>query len=94
MEMKQSKTSKTNRWAVAKNFSMIFLPLSALIVGISILIHDAQVREERTAIEIREQYTVNLAGKAITHAFDSIVSDLIILSKNQSLREFLLCIPV
>ena len=68
---------------------MIFLPLSALIVGISILIHDAQVREERTTIEIHEQYTVHLAGKAITHAFDSIVSDLIILSKNKSLREFL-----
>ena len=89
MEGKILESSKTNRWSIAKDFLKIFLPLSALIVGTSILIYYAQVRSERIIVESREKDSIALARKAIVKGFDSLVSDLIILSKNKQLQKFL-----
>ncbi len=89
MEGKIIETSKTNRWSIAKEFMKHFLPLLAPIIGISMFIYYAQARSERIIIEYREKNSVALARKAIVKGFDSLVSDLIILSKNKQLHKFL-----
>jgi signal transduction histidine kinase len=84
-----SETSKTSRWAPVKSFLSVFLPFTALIIGVSILLYYVQVKGERVVVELRQKNSVALAEAAIADEFDSLVSDLMILSKNKHLQMFL-----
>ncbi len=89
MKGKLSNPLKISSFSTAKSFLSIFLPFTALIIGVTMVHYYTQVRSERTIIESRENNVVTLADKVISSEFDAIVSDLMILAENKQLQAFL-----
>ena len=81
--------SKAGSWGAAKRFLIIFLPLLAAIVGITMLVYYTEVKSDRTINEAREANIVSLQRQVVTSDFKSVVSDLMILSEKNELRTML-----
>ena len=72
-----------------KLFLRIFLPLVALIVIITAAIYYAQMKSAAAVTERQEVNTIEFNKNEILHEFDSVVSDLMLLSENQHLHKYL-----
>ncbi|HEC61399.1 MAG TPA: PAS domain S-box protein [bacterium] len=72
-----------------KLFLRIFLPLVALIVIITAAIYYAQMKSAAAATERQEVNTIEFNKNEILREFDSVVSDLMLLSENQHLHKYL-----
>ncbi|SRR5579883_909495 len=70
-------------------FLMIFLPLSAVVGGVIGIIYNQYAQTERVLIETNEQRKVDVQAKVIAADFDSVVSDLMILSRENELQKML-----
>jgi signal transduction histidine kinase len=78
-----------NSTGLIKQFFTLFLPISALAGGILAIVYQAEVKSDRTAIEIREQRSVELPAKIIASDFKSVVSDLHFLNAQNELKSLL-----
>jgi signal transduction histidine kinase len=83
------KHGEASPWELAKRFFAVFLPLAALVLAISWIIYSAQTRGARILLEKRQEDHVALARRVIVRNFDSIVSDVMVLSEDQSLKTYL-----
>ncbi|MFN6529577.1 ATP-binding protein [Nostoc sp. ChiSLP03a] len=77
-----------------KNFLMVFLPLSVLAGSVVGTIYYQQEQTEKVILKINELRKVDLQTKVISADFHSVVSDLMVISKQNELqslsKEFLL----
>ncbi len=76
-------------WREAKRFLIIFLPLIALIIGISMIVYDSEIKSVRSIHEARGANAVSLAEQLIVGDLGSVVSDLMILSEMSELGQML-----
>ena len=74
---------------VAKNFAIFSLSLFALVGAIISGLYHIQAGADRTLLETEERNHVALLSKTISSDFRSVVSDLMILSKDRALRHLL-----
>lgn len=72
-----------------KKFSVIFLPLSALLAVVLGSISYGKIRAERTALKISEIRKVDMQAKVIARDFSLIISDLMIIAGQIELQELL-----
>ncbi len=72
-----------------KHFLTVFLPLSALVGGIIATIYYQQVQTEKVVLETNELGKVDLQTKVISGDFHSVVSDLMVISKQNELQRIL-----
>ncbi|MCC5646866.1 GAF domain-containing protein [Nostoc sp. CHAB 5824] len=72
-----------------KNFLTVFLPLSALVGGIIGTIYYQQVQTEKVVLKTNELGKVDLQTKVISGDFHSVVSDLIVISRQNELQGIL-----
>ncbi|MGR3311384.1 MAG: ATP-binding protein [Candidatus Brocadiales bacterium] len=68
------------RWAVAKQFLIIFLPSLALVGGIMTALYYTEEKSERTILETHDVYDTYLHNKTIASDIKTVVTDLTILS--------------
>jgi hypothetical protein len=74
---------------VFKRFLFIFLPAIIVIGVVMALIYRADLRTASLVLDSDEMHTVKLHKKTIAGDFDSVISDLMFLSKNDELDELL-----
>lgn len=72
-----------------KNFLTVFLPLSALVGVVIGTIYYQQVQTEQVLLKTNELRKVDLETKVISRDFHSVVSDLMVLSKQNELQKIL-----
>ncbi|MFS0513802.1 ATP-binding protein [Nostoc sp. UIC 10607] len=72
-----------------KNFLTVFLPLSALVGGIIGTIYYQQLQTEKVVLKTNELGKVDLQTKVISGDFHSVVSDLIVISRQNELQGIL-----
>ncbi|MEH2353975.1 ATP-binding protein [Nostoc sp.] len=72
-----------------KNFLTVFLPLSALVGVIIATIYYQQVQTEKILLKTNELRKVDLQTKVISGDFHSVVSDLMVISKQNELQRIL-----
>ncbi|MBN3878148.1 MULTISPECIES: ATP-binding protein [unclassified Nostoc] len=72
-----------------KNFLTVFLPLSALVGVVIGTIYYQQVQTEQVLLKTNELRKVDLETKVISGDFHSVVSDLMVLSKQNELQKIL-----
>lgn len=72
-----------------RRFLRVFLPLSALVGSIVGTIYFQQMQSEKVVLKTNELSKVDLQTKVISADFDSVVSDLIVLSKQNELQGIL-----
>ncbi|MDZ7964061.1 MAG: ATP-binding protein [Nostoc sp. DedSLP03] len=72
-----------------KNFLTVFLPLSALVGVVIGTIYYQQVQTEQVLLKTNELRKVDLQTKVISGDFNSVVSDLMVISKQNELERIL-----
>ncbi|MHC0065958.1 ATP-binding protein [Nostoc sp. UIC 10890] len=72
-----------------KHFLTVFLPLSALVGGVIATIYYQQVQTEKVVLETNELGKVDLQTKVISGDFHSVISDLMVISKQNELQRIL-----
>ncbi|MFW9260980.1 ATP-binding protein [Nostoc sp. CALU 546] len=72
-----------------KNFLTVFLPLSALVGGVIATIYYQQVQTEKVVLKTNEIGKVDLQTKVISGDFHSVISDLMVISKQNELQRVL-----
>ncbi|MDZ7993543.1 MAG: ATP-binding protein [Nostoc sp. EfeVER01] len=72
-----------------KNFLTVFLPLSALVGGVIATIYYQQVQTEKVVLKTNEIGKVDLQTKVISGDFHSVISDLMVISKQNELQRIL-----
>ncbi|WP_445631041.1 ATP-binding protein [Nostoc sp. DSM 114167] len=72
-----------------KNFLIVFLPLSALVGVVIATIYYQQVQTEQVLLKTNELRKVDLQTKVISGDFHSVVSDLMVISKQNELQRIL-----
>ncbi|WP_414512774.1 ATP-binding protein [Nostoc sp. PCC 9305] len=72
-----------------KNFLTVFLPLSALVGVVIGTIYYQQVQTEKVLLKTNELRKVDLQTKVISGDFHSVVSDLMVISKQNELEKIL-----
>ena len=72
-----------------KNFLTVFLPLSALVGVVIGTIYYQQVQTEQVLLKTNELRKVDLETKVISGDFHSVVSDLMVISKQNELQRVL-----
>jgi PAS domain S-box-containing protein len=74
---------------ILKQFLITFLPLSVLVGGVLIIIHQAERKAERRAISINETRNVDMQAKIAARDFNLIKSDLMFLTTQNELQSML-----
>ncbi|MBN3897153.1 MAG: hypothetical protein HWQ41_18315 [Nostoc sp. NOS(2021)] len=74
---------------ILKQFLITFLPLSILVGGVLLIIHQAESKAERGAISINESRNVDLQAKIAANDFNLIKSDLMFLATQNELQSML-----
>ncbi|WP_230967809.1 response regulator [Nostoc sp. WHI] len=74
---------------ILKQFLITFLPLSFLVGGVLMIIHQAESKTERGAISINETRNVDLQAKIAASDFNLIKSDLMFLTTQNELQSML-----
>ncbi|MEH2172775.1 response regulator [Nostoc sp.] len=87
--LKNPKLLKTAHQGILKQFLIAFLPLSVLVGGVLIIIHQAESKTERGAISINESRNVELQAKIAANDFNLIKSDLMFLATQNELQSML-----
>ncbi|MFN6463290.1 MAG: ATP-binding protein [Nostoc sp. DedVER02] len=72
-----------------KNFLTVFLPLSALVGSVVGAIYYQQVQTEKVVLKTNELSKVDLQTKVISGDFHSVVSDLMVIAKQNELQRIL-----
>ena len=72
-----------------KLFIIIFLPLTILAGGIEFMLYSSVVKSEKELKKMNEILILRNLNHIINKNFNTIISDLIFISKNQALQEFL-----
>ncbi|MEH2322759.1 MAG: GAF domain-containing protein, partial [Nostoc sp.] len=80
---------KSQSRILIKNFLTVFLPLSALIASVVGTIYYQQLQNEKVVLKTNELGKVDLQTKVISGDFSSVVSDLIVISKQNELQKIL-----
>ncbi|MGF2039698.1 MAG: response regulator [Nostoc sp. CmiVER01] len=87
--LKNLKLLKIAHQGILKQFLITFLPLSVLVGGVLIIIHQAESKTERGAISINESRNVELQAKIAANDFNLIKSDLMFLATQNELQSML-----
>ncbi|WP_392476464.1 response regulator [Nostoc sp. C110] len=87
--LKNPKLLKIAHQGILKQFLITFLPLSVLVGGVLIIIHQAESKTERGAISINESRNVDLQTKIAANDFNLIKSDLMFLATQNELQSIL-----
>ncbi|MEH2375386.1 response regulator [Nostoc sp.] len=90
---KNSEFLKIADQGILKRFLITFLPLSVLVGGVLMIIHQAESKAERGAISINETRNVEMQTKIAARDFNLIKSDLMFLTTQNELQ-FMLNRPV
>ncbi|MEJ6484467.1 hypothetical protein N0Y54_24655 [Nostoc punctiforme UO1] len=72
-----------------KHFLAVFLPLSAFLGSVVVTIYYQQVQTEKIVLKTNELDKVDLETKVISGDFHFVVSDLIVISKQNELQKIL-----
>ncbi|MHC5675963.1 response regulator [Nostoc sp.] len=80
---------KIGHQGILKQFLITFLPLSILVGGVLLIIHQAESKAERGAISINETRNVDLQTKIAANDFNLIKSDLMFLASQNELQSML-----
>ncbi len=80
---------KMHSQVLIKRFLTIFLPLSALVGGVLVTIYYQQVQTQKVVLKTNELHKVDLQTKIISTDFQSVVSDLIVISRQNELEGIL-----
>ena len=80
---------KIGHQGILKQFLITFLPLSVLVGGVLLIIHQAESKAERGAISINETRNVDLQAKIAANDFNLIKSDLMFLATENELQSML-----
>lgn len=72
-----------------KRFLFIFLPISAFLAGIAVIFYSSDIETERAIIESNEAHNVKMRMKVVANDFVTIVSDLMYLSGESELVDYL-----
>ncbi|WP_373528255.1 response regulator [Nostoc sp.] len=91
--LKNSEFLKIADQGILKQFLITFLPLSVLVGGVLMIIHQAESKAERGAISINETRNVDMQTKIAARDFNLIKSDLMFLTTQNELQ-FMLNRPV
>ncbi|MEH2408380.1 hypothetical protein [Nostoc sp.] len=91
--LKNSEFLKIADRGILKQFLITFLPLSVLVGGVLMIIHQAESKAERGAISINETHNVDMQTKIAARDFNLIKSDLMFLTTQNELQ-FMLNRPV
>ncbi|MEH1962091.1 MAG: response regulator [Nostoc sp.] len=80
---------KIGHQGILKQFLITFLPLSILVGGVLLIIHQAESKAERGEISINETRNVDLEAKIAANDFNLIKSDLMFLATQNELQSML-----
>lgn len=89
MDTDPERSSTIDLWAVVKRSLSIFLPLVALLVGISLLFYYTEAKTEKKIIEAKEAHSIDMATDMISATFKTIISDLLFLADQGALQKML-----
>ena len=81
--------SQLNAWIILKRALIIYIPLVILLVGVTLVIYNTEVKTERTLIEDNEWHQMEQLVTTILHDFDMVTSDLIVVSEQMELVRML-----
>ena len=81
--------SQLNAWIILKRALIIYIPLVILLVGVTLVIYNIEVKTERTLIENNEWNQMEHLETTILHDFDMVTSDLIVVSEQMELVRML-----
>ncbi len=84
--LRNPKFLKIAHQKILKPFLITFLPLSVLVGGVLIIIHQAERKAERGAISINETRNVDMQAKIAARDFNLIKSDLMFLTTQNELE--------
>jgi hypothetical protein len=85
MEKRQNQSSRK----VMNIFLILFLAIGALLAGSVTLLYQVELNTFLNEIKKEEQHTIDQQRTAISGEFDSIVSDLLFLSRQNELHSYL-----
>ena len=85
----QKEKQRVSLRTVARRALVIFLPLATLLGGVLAVFYYINVRAERRIITSTEPRVAELQRETIARNFQSIISDVMILSQSESLRKIL-----
>lgn len=76
-------------WEIVKRFLLVFMPLFIIIIAVTAAAYRFEAKSRISIAKANENNLVSLLMQTIANDFQSVVSDLMILSENQELRAFL-----
>jgi two-component sensor histidine kinase len=89
MNDKKGVLSKPGLRDVTNRFLVVFLPLMFLIIVVTAMVYHTETVSKKTIVRASENNIVSLQMQIIASDFQSVVSDLMILSENHELKAFL-----
>jgi hypothetical protein len=78
---------RRTQFLIARDFAKIFLPVALMLFIVTLAIHRKEAGYEKNIIKNHEKNKIILLSKMISHDFETVVSDLTILSECKLLRE-------
>ena len=76
-------------WQIIRRFLLMFVPLAILAGAVTTALYYAEARTEMAVLESNEFHVVELQNKTLAVDFSSVISDLVFLSRQRSLRQLL-----
>ncbi|MDM8515702.1 ATP-binding protein [Desulfobacterales bacterium HSG16] len=81
--------TKKNWKELIRYFLIVLLPLAMIIIVVTILIYFAEIKAQTKFIQTSEHNTISMLMTVITHDFETIVSDLIVMAENNELVDLI-----
>lgn len=72
-----------------KLFIIIFMLSGALISGVMMIFYRSEIKTQLSNLKVKETFAIELQKKVVGDIFDSIIGDLIFLSQQNELQEYL-----
>lgn len=69
-------------------FLIIFIAIGSIFSGILMVFYKSEIKTKLSQLVYRESFSVEIQNKSIESTFDSVLSDLIILSHQNELKEY------
>jgi PAS domain S-box-containing protein len=89
MTFNANTSSAAEKQVFLKQFLLVFLPFAILLCALLTILYYTGIRHERAVLEAEEKSHIRLGHELITNDFKSVMSDLLFLTKQHELIQFL-----
>ncbi len=81
--------SRVSIWSMTKYFLMVFVPLTTLVVSLTVVTRGYEIKRETAVFESKESNSLDLLESVIINDYTEIISDLMYLSEVNALEAVL-----